>query len=483
MRSADEGARGRRARLAVAALGVAVVLGALAGTARLWARVAGGKVAVYESRAILEVRPSRPGGEVVDAEREGPAMRVEMLTWTAVRDIVIGGKVDFGFQVDPDDRRQLEHLHKEIVGRVRVQALSYKHIEVAYRSPDPELNAGLVNQMVKRFVGESRRRAQEDAKDEVVYFREKLVARRAALDQANEQIQVFARVNPWLSDDVAALHRRYEGALEREAALGLEHGELEASIAALRKQVAKEKSSDVAAKVEAAERRLKRVAAERLAASRQAAELKLRVEKTPKLLREQRRLLAQRTAVQVVVDDLVRDLRSADKRFQEVLTEAYSSRFRVVEYARDDRTPVGAETPRPVRAERPTPAARMVPREAAPVRLEPVIVEGLDKGDIIFSQLDRNGFVTSISHFFRELGPDPDDAKKGFTIHRKDENSGVVELYRLRNVGTGEVREFRKVGVIRLPDGRWRIGQAGWQQIEKELAARMRVRVRRVGRD
>jgi hypothetical protein len=122
------------------------------------------------------------------------------------------------------------------------------------------------------------------------------------------------------------------------------------------------------------------------------------------------------------------------------------------------------------------------PDPVTPMTLEPVTVEQFQPGDVIFSQLDRNGFVTSISHFFRELGPDTDNADAPFTVNRKDADSGVIVLYRLRNVGTGEVFEFRGVPVKRLISGDWVISEPGHKQIRDQLQARMRVQIRRIGK-
>jgi hypothetical protein len=115
-----------------------------------------------------------------------------------------------------------------------------------------------------------------------------------------------------------------------------------------------------------------------------------------------------------------------------------------------------------------------------PETFEPESVESFQTDDIVYSQLDRNGFVTSISHFFRELGPDPESPDKPFTVNRKDEYDGHIVLYRLRNVGTGEIFEFENVPVKRLAGGGWVISEDGWRQIRDQLQARMRVQIRRI---
>lgn len=129
------------------------------------------------------------------------------------------------------------------------------------------------------------------------------------------------------------------------------------------------------------------------------------------------------------------------------------------------------------------PRFRIKREEAVPVQPEtyqPVSVESFQSGDIVYSQLDRNGFVTSISHFFHELGPDPKNSDKPFTVNREDEYGGHIVLYRLRNVGTGDVFEFENVPVKRLAGGGWVITEEGWRQIRDQLQARMRVQIRRI---
>ena len=118
------------------------------------------------------------------------------------------------------------------------------------------------------------------------------------------------------------------------------------------------------------------------------------------------------------------------------------------------------------------------PDPVEPEVYEPVSVEKIQSGDIVYAQLDRNGFVTSISHFFRELGPDPEHPERSFTINRTDLDHGSVALYRLRNVGTGESHEFRDVPVEHLATGDWVITEDGQRKIRTQLEARMRVQIR-----
>jgi len=113
-------------------------------------------------------------------------------------------------------------------------------------------------------------------------------------------------------------------------------------------------------------------------------------------------------------------------------------------------------------------------------QFEPVSVRSIQEGDIVYSRLDFNGFVTTITYMFREYGPDPIDPEKGFTIRRTAAEAGAVELYRLRNVATSEVQDFRGVRVARGRDSIWRITEAGHRQIREELEKHLRVRFGRI---
>ena len=312
----------------------------------------------FWSYAFMEVQQRWPG-ETVDAEREAPAVRIDMLTWGPLRELVVRNKERLGVDIDPDNRRQLAPLIRDIADRTRVEAVSYRHIRVSHHSPAPERNALIVNEMVKYFVGQHRRKAQEKSKADVRFLRERLAGVKATLREAQARGQ-------------------------------------------------KDTSHEAA-----------------------------------------------------TVQEAGKALREAELKFDCLMEPEHSSRFRVIEYARDGRDPAPREAP-------------------AGAPFEPVSVRSLQKGDIIYSQLDRNGFVTSISHFFRELGPEADDPKKGFVIRRTGPKAGTVELYRLRNVGTGEVYSFKGIAVGQGADGAWRITDAGQQQIRDGLQKRMRVKIRRI---
>ena len=129
-----------------------------------------------------------------------------------------------------------------------------------------------------------------------------------------------------------------------------------------------------------------------------------------------------------------------------------------------------------------------VSRSDAPspvVTFDPVTVKSFQEGDIIYSQVDRNGLVTSISHFFRELRPgadSADQAEKDFTVNRTEEEAGKIEFYRLRNVGTGEIFDFKDIPARRVGTAGWNITEEGQLELKKVLEARMKVQLARISK-
>ena len=107
--------------------------------------------------------------------------------------------------------------------------------------------------------------------------------------------------------------------------------------------------------------------------------------------------------------------------------------------------------------------------------LAPLSVPKLQEGNIRFSQLDSDGMVTSITHFFRETLP---ENASSFTINRDSENHGTVVVYSLRNLATGEVQSFPDVGVKRV-GSEWVITEEAWRKIRDALQVRMKVRLSR----
>ena len=114
------------------------------------------------------------------------------------------------------------------------------------------------------------------------------------------------------------------------------------------------------------------------------------------------------------------------------------------------------------------------PATTEPV-LAPISVPKLQEGNVQFSQLDADGMVTSITHFFRETLPKNATA---FTINRDGENHGTVVVYCLRNLATGEVQSFADVEVKRVGT-EWVITEDGWRKIRDELQVRMKTRLSR----
>ena len=88
------------------------------------------------------------------------------------------------------------------------------------------------------------------------------------------------------------------------------------------------------------EKTLDKLNRRKLDANKKVSELYLLYRKAPELITERKRLNEQRAAAQEVVGDLGKHYRAAEKNLQRLMTEAYSTKFRVMEYARDDRTPV-----------------------------------------------------------------------------------------------------------------------------------------------
>jgi hypothetical protein len=123
-------------------------------------------------------------------------------------------------------------------------------------------------------------------------------------------------------------------------------------------------------------------------------------------------------------------------------------------------------------------------RKKAPEALGPLVVASLESGDLKYSQLDGNGFPTTITHYFREfaceLPPETEGGamRSGFRLNRTDESSGTVEVYRLRNIGTGEQHEFKEVAAKRVGTGdEWAITDEGHRLIHQTLQAKMRVQL------
>lgn len=109
-----------------------------------------------------------------------------------------------------------------------------------------------------------------------------------------------------------------------------------------------------------------------------------------------------------------------------------------------------------------------VPKE---LPVGPISVAAFQKGDVRFAQLDNEGLMTSINHFFRELKPEKADV---FTVNRETDERGTILSYRLLNVGTTDAYEFNDVPVKKI-SGEWTITEDGWNTIRSDLQAKMKV--------
>lgn len=115
-----------------------------------------------------------------------------------------------------------------------------------------------------------------------------------------------------------------------------------------------------------------------------------------------------------------------------------------------------------------------IPERAEAVKatpIGPVSVLSLHKSDIRFPQLDSQGIITTLNHFFRELKPEKAEA---FTVNRETDDAGTLLVYRLMDLGTTLVYEFSDVPVKRIA-GEWIIAEEGWTALRKELQAKLNV--------
>ncbi len=374
----------------------------------------------FESQALLELSDNRPIGDTTPIQfSAGLAImqvRTRAMSWSAIREIVLSRKVDFGREIDPDDRRQLERIYSEIERRTRINALGIKHLSIVHRSTSPERNASLVNEIVKKFVGEDRREAQETAKADLKYYRDKLAAAKNALAEIDNQIRDFGQQYPWLTDTLAEIHKEYKDAEVGELTIRAQIAATEETLGELRKELAKEKPELVVttrpetpprilelrkaaeqaeqyykqvssrytmahprcqealamlqsalaalkkedkgdpepiqstepnpkyaalqARIALLEKELEKLNARKLDANKQVSELYIRLRKAPELLAERNALKEQRELAASTAQEYLSGVRLAEKEMARLVSEAHSSRFRVIEYARDDRRPV-----------------------------------------------------------------------------------------------------------------------------------------------
>jgi len=374
----------------------------------------------YESQAVLEVQDNRPLAETgpvrINVGTLVMSVRTRAMSYSAIREVVLSRKVDFGREIDPDDRRQLDRIYSEISRRTRVTTQGGSHLFISHRSTSPERNASLVNEVVKKFVGEDRRESQDRAKQDLKYYNDKLASAKTHLGEIDSQLREFAQANPWLGETLADVHREYKDAEDEELAIRRSIKGVEEGLADLKKQLSKEKPELVIKRkvdappevlaarnrakqaqayfenvdarytsahpkwqeakgildkslaelkeidkggedfieesqpnpvytalqdrITAREKELERFNQRKVDASKRVSELYVRVRKAPELLGEKRALEEQRAVAANTAADYASGVRAAEKELQRLMTDAYSSRVRVIEYARDDRRPV-----------------------------------------------------------------------------------------------------------------------------------------------
>jgi len=116
-----------------------------------------------------------------------------MLSSGAVREIILSRKVGFGRGIDPDDEQALEGIHNEVVKRARVTKLSPTRIAVSFRSTSHERSVALVNELVRKLTGEDRREAEEKARADLKYYRDRLAQARTNLAEIDKGVALFGQ--------------------------------------------------------------------------------------------------------------------------------------------------------------------------------------------------------------------------------------------------------------------------------------------------
>ncbi|HUT35619.1 MAG TPA: hypothetical protein VNE39_19170 [Planctomycetota bacterium] len=374
----------------------------------------------YQSQAILEIQDTHPigegGGPRRGASAAASAVKTRAMNWAAIREIVLSRKVEFGREIDPDDRRELEKIYYDVERRTRVSTMGGGYLVIAHKSHSPELNASLVNEIVKKFVGEDRREAQDRAKADLKYYRDKRAAAKTALAEIDNQMREFNQQYPWLADTLAEIQKEYENAEADELIIRGQIKATEENLVEFRKDLAKEKPEfekstpgqipkevlelrkaheqakryfeqvqgrytpahprfqeayGIFKKAEAElkekdtgdpepvktvepnpkyaalqhriallQKEQEKLNGRKLDANKRVSELYIRRRKAPELLGERQALQEQRSTAASTAAEYASGVRVAEREMQRLLSEAYSSRFRVIEYARDDRRPV-----------------------------------------------------------------------------------------------------------------------------------------------
>jgi len=129
-------------------------------------------------------------------------------------------------------------------------------------------------------------------------------------------------------------------------------------------------------------------------------------------------------------------------------------------------------------------------REAGPapalrpaVRVEFAVLDGLCPEGLRFVEVAPSGGASVREHLFRELPFDTrpvggGETTSGFRAAVRPDGSGVVETYRVRHPGTGEVFEIGEVAITRGEDGAWELAETGRLRIREALEAELGCRLR-----
>ena len=303
-------------------------------------------IRAYQSRAVLEWVPR---GFPQTSEERGtlaawiPSIRSGMLSWSYVREVIFSGKVDFERQVDPDDRSSLDGLYDDVRRHIQIRPLGLRHVEVTCRSRRPEWNATLVNELVKQFVVQRRKDALSRAKVDEAYFREKLSAARARLDESSRELLELRAATPWFTGDVRDIALELEKATSKHEELDEELEAHRSLLRTLRSELRSPPSivqGDLLSEIDEAEKVASGLAEQQRACTKRVALLYERLKKTPKLLAARNRLDEQTTDCRKIVDELRESHVAAKRELDRLSASAYGYGYKVSEYARPDSSPI-----------------------------------------------------------------------------------------------------------------------------------------------
>ncbi|MBL7223435.1 MAG: hypothetical protein ISS72_06265 [Candidatus Brocadiae bacterium] len=194
----------------------------------------------YESSAVLEaavINPRQTAGRRVNVTHEVRAMGNRMLGYQELRDIILSSKIAFDDgPVDPEDERRIEKLYRKLKRATRISPLGALHVAVAHRSSDPERNAALVNELIKRFVGEDKQQSMKEAREGLDFFQQRYEDHRKRMSEIDNQLRDFQHANPGFKEDIAILYDDHRQAAIDERDLRDQIRELEEALQGFRKQ-------------------------------------------------------------------------------------------------------------------------------------------------------------------------------------------------------------------------------------------------------